>query len=65
MSEEPNRIVIIAFQGTLVAVLSIGAGLLGFVAMDTTNRYNTAMTGERGSGGIMNTIRTVATGTRK
>lgn len=34
--------------------------LLGYVAMDTTNRINTAITGEHSAGGIMNTIRTVA-----
>jgi hypothetical protein len=39
--------------------------LQGYVAADTTNRINTAVTGERGSGGVMNTIRTIATGARK
>lgn len=31
--------------------------LLGYVAADTTNRVNTAITGQHSAGGIMNTIR--------
>lgn len=38
--------------------------LLGYVAGDTTNRINTAVTGEHSAGGIMNTIRS-ALGTKK
>jgi hypothetical protein len=38
--------------------------LLGYVAGDTTNRINTAVTGEHSAGGIMNTIRS-AFGTKK
>lgn len=33
--------------------------LLGYVAGDTTNRINTAITGEHSAGGLMNTVRTV------
>lgn len=33
--------------------------LLGYVAADTTNRVNTAITGQHSAGGIMNTIRAV------
>lgn len=35
--------------------------LLGYVAGDTTNRINTAVTGEHSAGGIMNTLRAAFT----
>lgn len=42
---------------TATPMVLIFAGLNGYVAADTTNRVNTAVTGEHSSGGLMNTIR--------
>lgn len=57
-----NKITAADMAGILAAItptLAIIAGLLGYVAADTTNRINTAVTGQHSAGGLMNTIRAV------
>lgn len=52
------------FNSTTVFTGGIFA-LLGYVAADTTNRVNTAVTGEHSGGGVLNTIKTIATAGKK
>lgn len=42
-----------------VPIVAILAAFNGYVAADTTNRMNTAITGEHSAGGVMNTLRTI------
>jgi len=51
-----------ALVGILTPFLAIISGLLGYVASDTTNRINTAITGQHSAGGVMNTIRAALPG---
>jgi hypothetical protein len=52
----PNFTALVAQASIIFGIL---AALNGYVAMDTTNRINTAVTGEHSAGGVMNTLRTV------
>jgi hypothetical protein len=52
------------FNATTVFTGGIFA-LLGYVAADTTNRVNTAITGQHSAGGLMNTVRAAVTGGKK
>lgn len=48
----------------LVGILGIGAGLLGFVANDTTKKVTAAMTGETQDGVVASTIKAVTARTK-